>query len=130
MQNLPVVIPLGIALVMTMLSTWLWWDTSYYVIVALYAIGFFRAGMMDPGNHLPQSAGLFASAMIFGMMFYFVSLHKIMGRKVGVLMSNVAYKDFLLEKNRFSGFPKFVYYLPTLLLPAVVTGATYFKFMR
>jgi hypothetical protein len=114
------------AIVLILSSAWLASRGAYYAILILLVAGFTLAEVpskesvvaMHPLNYL-------VDALIFGANFYFVTVQQLMGRKFNEPTSRQAFREALQEKGKFSGFARFVYYLPiVLLLGAVAVAGT------
>jgi hypothetical protein len=130
MINTLLLLTFGIAIVLTLLSAWIVSSHAYYAIVSLFAAGF----VLDlVGDYLSRGAwnlkGIGIDVCVFGFLFYFVTVQKVMGLKVSSVTTGDAYKTFLLENNKYHGFLKFVYYLPFALIVLGVCIAVYWKFL-
>lgn len=129
MQNILLVLIFGAAVVLTLLSAWTWSNFAYYVLVALFAGSFilfvvteyFAQGVWSPKT-------IFISGLAFVMFHYVVSVQKVTGRKVWEVTSNEDYKTFLIERNMYRGFPKFLYFYPLAFFVIGLPGAIYLKF--
>jgi hypothetical protein len=115
---------------MTLLSAWTFSSYAYYAIISLFAAGF----ILDlVGGYLNQGAwdlkGIAIDLCVFGFLFYFVTVQKVMGLKVSAVATGNAYKTFLVENNKYHGFLKFVYHLPVVLIVVGVCVAVYWKFL-
>ena len=130
MMNTLLVIVFGLAIALTLLSAWTFSSYGYYAIVVLFAAGFsldLVGSYLSQGTVDPKTIAI--DACIFGVLFYFVTVQKVTGRKVSAVVTGDAYKAFLLENNKFHGFLKFVYRLPIILIAVGVGVAVYWKFL-
>jgi hypothetical protein len=130
MTNVLLVILFGTAIVLTLLSAWTFSRYAYYLLVALFAAGF----LVDVVSQYTTSGkwdltGLAIDLCIFGFLFYFITVQNVMGHKVTAVVTGPQYKDFLVEKNKYHGFLKFVYHLPFVLIVLGVCIAVYWKFL-
>lgn len=120
----------GFAIALTLLSAWTRSDYGYYAIVSLFAVGFaldLVGSYISQGRWDPKAIAI--DLCVFGALFYFVTVQRVMGRKVSAVASGDAYKTFLVENNKYRGFLKFVYHLPIMLIVVGVCVAVYWKFL-
>jgi hypothetical protein len=120
----------ALAIALTLLSAWTFSIYAYRVIVLLFASGF----LLDlASEYLHQgtwnSKTIAIDGCVFGALFYFVTVQKVMGRKVSEVATNDTYKAFLLENNKYNGFLRMVYYLPFVLVAVGVCAAVYWKYL-
>jgi hypothetical protein len=120
----------GIAILLTLFSAWTRSSYAYYAIVSLFAFGFaldLAGSYLSQGTWDPKAIAI--DMCVFGFLFYFVTVQKVMGRKVSAVATGDTYKTFLIENNKYHGFLKFVYHLPMVLILVGVCVAVYWKFL-
>jgi len=112
----------AIALILS--SAWLASRGAYYAILVLLVVGFALAEIPAKESAAAMRAlTLLVDALIFGAIFYFVTVQHLMGRRFNELTARQAFREALQERGAFSGFAKFVYYLPIVLLMGAIAVA-------
>lgn len=101
----------AIALILS--SAWLASRGTYYAILVLLAAGFFLAEVSAKESTVAmRTLTILVDVLIFGALFYFVTVQQLMGRRFYEVTSRAAFREALQEREAFSGFARFVYYLP------------------
>lgn len=112
----------AIALILS--SAWLASRTAYYAILVLLAAGFLLAEVSAKESTASMRAlTILVDVVIFGALFYFVTVQQLMGRRFYDVTSRAAFREALQEQKAFSGFARFVYYLPIGLTVGAIAAA-------
>ena len=112
----------AIALILS--SAWLASRSAYYAIVVLLAAGFFLAEVSTIQSTLaPRVMTIVVDVLIFGALFYFVTVQHLMNRRFYEVTSRGAFREALQHRGAFSAFSKFVYYLPVALVIGAIAVA-------
>jgi hypothetical protein len=128
--NTLMAIVFGIAVVLTLLSAWMYASYGYHAIIGLFAAGFAIDVVSNFFTHGAWDLRTMSiDACVFGFLLYFVTVQTVTRRKVSSVVSGREYKAFLVENQKYYGFYKFVCYLPIILIVGGVCIAVYWKFL-
>jgi hypothetical protein len=115
---------LSAAVALILSSSWLVTRWAYYAILALVAATLAIGEI--PGTD--SVAGLrplivLADMLLFGVLFYFITVQMLMGRKVTAITSRDEFRGALEQRGEFNLFARFLYYLPWVLLAGMIAVA-------
>ena len=129
MDTTAIAIVFAIALILTLLSTWRVSPFFYYAILVLYAVGLVLdlVGVYRASGRWDWQAAVL-DALFYGFIFYYVTMQKLMGRKVYEIAAVDALRAHLLERNSYHAWHKALVYLPAVLIVGGIIWAIYWKF--
>jgi len=124
-----IAVALGLAVILTALSAWVYSNYAYYLIILSFATVLIMDVVRDYRLHGSWNLmTILADALGFGFLFYFVTVQKITGRRVTSIVSGDEYKTYLVEHGKFHGAYKVIYHLPIGLIAVAFAAAAYWKF--
>jgi hypothetical protein len=103
-----------IAITLTVFSVWRISRFAYCSILVSFAVGLIIGELRNGASGIDLLAIMF-DVLLFGFIFYYVTVQWLMDRKASDVTSREAYREAMEDKGIFFGFRKFVYYLPVPL---------------
>ena len=108
-----------VAITLMLFSAWRVSRYVYFAILAFFAAGLILAELRSGLLTVDLLAVVF-DVLIFGCVFYYVTVQQLMGRKASEITSRDEFRETMEGKGTFDVLAKFVYYLPIPLLAGIV----------
>lgn len=124
MEKLILLGSLSAVIALILASSWLASRWAYYAILGLVIV-MLAAGDMHllNGDALHIALLIAGDIVLFGVLYYFVTVQWMLERKVMQLTTRDEFRQALVEQGRFNGFARFVYHLPLALLVGMIAVA-------
>jgi hypothetical protein len=114
---------LSAAVALILSSSWLVTRWAYYAILALVAATLAIGEIPNDSVAGLRLLIVLADVLLFGVLFYFVTVQMLMGRKVTAITSRDEFRAALEQRGEFNLFARFLYYLPWGLLVGMIAVA-------
>lgn len=106
------------AIALMLFSAWLVSRYAYYAILVLFAVGLIL-GELRGGSPVGGLTIMF-NVLMFGCVFYYVTVQHLMGRKASEITSRDEFREAMEGKGAFHGSAKFVYHLAIPLFVGII----------